>query len=99
MRVSTVHSSLNRTKSMMGVDHLVFKGLALLGSIFVMLSMWGFLLFLPVGYWIARWMFARDPLLLQANIRYSREKDQWDAWHHPKTVNKRPRGYGKGLPC
>jgi len=99
MRTSTVHASLNRKASIMGIDARLFAMEAALLAVFISLQMLPFLLILPVIHAIARWAHSRDDQMVEASVPYAREKDAWDPWHHPKVVDKRPPGYGKGLPC
>lgn len=98
MRQSTVHASLNRKKLIMGVDARVFGLEAALVGIIVSLQVWPFLPLLPVLHLLARWAQARDDRMVEASVRYSREPDAWDPWHHHAVVERRPSGYGKGLP-
>lgn len=99
MRTSTVHISLNRKAAIMGVDSRVFATEAALLGIIITLQMLPFLLLLPVIHAIARWAHARDDQMVEASVKYTRESDAWDPWHHPRAVNKRPQGYGRGMPC
>lgn len=99
MRTSTVHLSLNRPKVIMGVNGKVFGTEAGLIAIFVALQIYLFLLFIPIIHALARWAQSRDANLVEAAVKFSREKDAWDPWHHPAVVSKRPKGFGRGLPC
>jgi type IV secretory pathway TrbD component len=99
MRTSTIHTSLNRKKSIMGVDARVFATESALIGIFMVLQLWLFLLAIPLLHMLARWAHQRDDQMVEASVRYAREKDAWDPWHHPVIVGRRPKGYGKGLPC
>jgi type IV secretory pathway VirB3-like protein len=99
MRTSTVHASLNRKFAIMGVDARVFATEAALIGIFIALQMYVFLVLIPLVHGLARWAHARDDQMVEASVKYAREKDAWDPWHHPGVLAKRPAGYGRDLPC
>lgn len=93
-----VHLSLNRKKSIMGIDAYIFQIEAGLFVIFLSLHMWIFMLTLPPIHLFARWMHGRDDRMVEIAKKYAHESDAWDPWHHPQLVNKRPKGFGRGLP-
>lgn len=98
MRESTVHLSLNRKNTILGVDSRVFGIEAGLLAIFISLQLWSFLLLLPFIHFLAKWAQARDERLFEAAMRYTREANTWDPWHHHALTKKRPEGFGRGLP-
>ncbi|MGH7472194.1 MAG: VirB3 family type IV secretion system protein [Longimicrobiales bacterium] len=98
MRESVVHLSLNRKASIMGVDAAIFGLEAALLGIFVSLQIWPFIALIPLVHALARWAYSRDERLIAAAMKYAREGDLWDPWHHTELTEKRPEGFGKGLP-
>ena len=82
----------------MGVDSKIFGLEAGLFGIFISLQMWVFMLSLPPIHYLAKWVHERDDRMIDAVRKFSLESDAWDPWHHPDLVNKRPKGFGKGLP-
>lgn len=98
MRESVVHVSLNRKASIMGVDATIFGLEAALLAIFMSLSLWPFIGLIPIVHGLARWAYARDEQIVPAAMKYAREGDLWDPWHHAALAEKRPEGFGQGLP-
>lgn len=82
----------------MGIDANLFGMEAALLGMIVSLQKWPFLVLLPILHALARWAFARDEQMVVAAMKYSKEPDLWDPWHHPRVVDARARGFGKGLP-
>ena len=99
MRVSEIHSSLNRRKAVMGVPAAIFGIESLIVVLMLGGGMYAFLLLVIPIHYAARWMHARDDGAFQAMFRYAGEKDVYDPWHRPATNAKRPAGYGKDLQC
>lgn len=83
----------------MGVDARLFAMECALLAVFITLQVLMLIAILPLIHAIAKWAHARDDQMVEASVRYAREKDAWDPWHHPKVVDRRPAGYGRGMPC
>ena len=98
MQRSTIHLSLNRDKTIMGVDSniLTFE-ICLMVTIFIF-QLYYFLILLLVVLFILKWLIKRDVKIIEASKIYSSESDFWDPWPNLKTFNHRDKKNGKGFP-
>jgi type IV secretory pathway VirB3-like protein len=99
MRVSQVHTSLNRRKAVMGVPALIFGIEALMATLMLGGGLYVFMLAIIPVHFAARWMHTRDDGSFSAMFNFQAEKDVYDPWARPVTTAKRPAGYGRDLQC
>lgn len=99
MRESPIHASLNRQKLIMGVGDKAFVFEVALFTIMLNLQAWVVLWAIVPLHLLFRWMYTKDPIALNAYLKYMREADVYDPWVRSSVSQERPRGFGRGLNC
>ncbi len=97
MRQSVFHASLNRPKLVMGVGD---KAFGVESAVFALALNFQVLILLPLPFLLHlffRWLTKKDPIALEAYMKYMREADLYDPWVRPSTTESRSLGYGRGI--
>ena len=97
-RSSLFHLSLHRHKLIMGVEKSSFGGLVF-GAVFSLVAQafWAYPL-LIILFVLARWVTKKDDQFVGVLLKYLNEEHVYDALPRPSDFQKRPKGWGKGLP-
>lgn len=97
-RSSVFHASLHRPKTVMGVEPYAFFMVAFLGSFFFASKAYLAMPIVPVAFLVAKWLTKKDPQFMAIMFRYVEEKHAYSALPRPEDWEKRPVGWGRGLP-
>ncbi len=82
----------------MGVEKGMFAGLVMLGVFgLVAKAFWMFPVAM-VGYLVGRWLSKRDDQYVAILMAYLKESHVYDATPRPSDLQRRPKGWGRGLP-
>ena len=82
----------------MGVEKGSFAFITFIGVFaLVAKAYWSFPI-LVLAYLIARWVTKKDDQYVGILLTYLNEDHVYDATPRPEDFNRRPRGWGKGLP-
>lgn len=97
-RYSPFHTSLHRSRVIMGVERASFGAICFVGSFcFVAQSYWA-LPGLLILFWIARWLTKKDDQFVGVLLRYLDEGHVYDSIPRNSDLKSRPKGWGRGLP-
>lgn len=98
-RSSRVYTSLNRHKKVMGVEKRAFMVVAFAASSMFATRLYLGLLFVPLLHLLMQWLTKKDYHFFDIFMRFMDEDDAYGSLPHPSTMEQRPKGWGKGLPC
>ncbi|MDP3139748.1 MAG: VirB3 family type IV secretion system protein [Burkholderiaceae bacterium] len=97
-RDSVFHGSLNRPQLYAGVPRAAFM-VVVLGGMFLFVARLYHGVPAALLLWaLARWLTRRDPAWLDILVRYLEEAHAYDSLPRPRDCQRRPRGWGRGLP-
>ena len=96
---STIHTSLNRKRLVMGVGELIFGTEAGLILAFVLFEAYPLIPLIPLLHYLFRWIYRNDHFAIEGYMRYMKEADLYDPWVRPSITSARPKGHGRGLHC
>jgi len=97
-RSSIIHNSLQRSKTIMGIESSAFGGIVFAGSFIVVAKSYWALPILALIYFLARWLTKADGQFMKLFFRYLDEGHVYDATPRPSDYQKRAVGWGKGVP-
>lgn len=97
-RSSPFHNSLHRPKLILGVEKGMFGGLVFM-AVFAMVARAYWLIPMAfVGLLVGRWLSKVDDQYVATLLRYLGEDHVYDATPRASDFQKRPKGWGRGLP-
>lgn len=97
-RGSVFHRSLNRPKLFVGIPLNAFLVIVLGGSFAFVAKVYWVIPCAALLWLIAKWLTKRDPAWMDVLEMYIKESHVYDSIPRKSTFNKRPAGWGKGLP-
>ena len=83
----------------MGVEKRAFMVVAFAASTMFATRMYGGLLLVPFLHLLMQWLTKKDYHFFDIFLRFMDEEDAYGSLPNPDTINNRPEGWGKGLPC
>ena len=98
MKKSVVHQSLNRDKSIMGINANILSLETGLICIVFILHLYYFIVLVIFLHVFFKFMMKHDFKIMEAFKCFAFEPDYWDPWPNISTFNNRNEKYGKGLP-
>jgi len=97
-RATRFYASLNRDKTIMGVESRAFMIVAFIASILFASKMYYALMFVPLLHMLMQWFTKKDYYFFQMLLRYLDESDAYSSITRPEDWQRRPLGWGRGLP-
>lgn len=97
-RSSHFYASLNRNQKIMGVEKRAFMVVAFLASILFANGLYVALLLIPVLHGLLQWLTKKDYYFFGIFMRYLNEVDAYGSIPRPEDWERRPIGWGRGLP-
>jgi len=98
LRSSPFHNSLHRPKLIMGVEKGMFGGLVFVAVFALVARAYWIFPLTVVGYLVGRWLSKVDDQYIAILFRYLNEEHVYDATPRPADFQRRPKGWGRGLP-
>lgn len=97
-RSTRFYVSLNRDKTMMGVEQNAFMVVAFFASILFAYQLYKALAFVPLLHMLMQWFTKKDYYFFRIFLRYLDEADAYSSVTRPDDWQRRPIGWGRGLP-
>lgn len=97
-RFTRVYTSINRNKTIMGVEPKAFMLVAFIASAAFANGVYIGLAFVPFMHIGMQLLTKKEYLFFQIFMRYLNESDAYSAITRPSDWLNRPPGWGKGLP-
>lgn len=97
-RYSRVRTSLNRNKTIMGVEQRAFMVVAFAASAMFANGIYIGLLFIPLFHMFMQWLTKKEHNFFSIFMQYLNESDAYSSIPRPKDWERRPLGWGRGLP-
>lgn len=97
-RSSRVHTSLNRNRTIMGVEQRAFMVVAFAASAMFANGVYLGLVFIPFLHLFMQWLTKKEHNFFNIFMQYLNESDAYGSIPRPKDWQKRPVGWGRGLP-
>jgi type IV secretory pathway TrbD component len=97
-RYSRTYTSLNRNQTIMGVEKRAFMVEAFYASAMFANGFYAGLLMLPLIHALMRWLTKKDYMFFEIFMRYMNEGDAYSSIPQPSDWERRPLGWGRGLP-
>lgn len=97
-RQSRFYASLNRDKTIMGVERNAFMVVAFLASILFAYQLYKALVFVPLLHTFMQFLTKKDYYFFKLFMNYLNEPDAYSSLPRPEDWQRRPIGWGRGLP-
>jgi type IV secretory pathway VirB3-like protein len=97
-RESSFHLSLHRPRLIMGIEKAAFGGLALVATFCVVAKSFLGIPAVVIAFLIAKWMTKKDDQFVRVMLKFLDEEHVYDSTPRISDYQKRPKGWGRGLP-
>lgn len=97
-RTSQFYTSLNRNRTIMGVEQNAFMVVAFIASMLFASQMYKSLLCIPLLHMLMQWFTKKDYFFFKIFLKYLDESDAYSSVTRPSDWDRRPLGWGRGLP-
>lgn len=97
-RSSRIYTSLNRNKSIMGVEKKAFMGVAFMASMMFATQLYFGLFLVPFFHFLMQWLTKKEHQFFDIFLKYLNESDAYSSIPRPSNWSVRPLGWGRNLP-